>query len=193
VVAVDCGIKLNILRRMADQGCEVLVVPATSPAGRIRELKPDGLLVGNGPGDPAAVQTTIRTLRELIGRQPIFGVCLGHQLLALALGAQTYKLPFGHHGVNVPVRDERTRRVEITSQNHGFAVEIGSLERVGGRVSHRNLNDGSLEGFVHPDRAVMAVQFHPEASPGPHDSSHLFAHFAKLVGASSGWANPVSR
>jgi carbamoyl-phosphate synthase small subunit len=181
VVAVDCGIKFNILRHLAERGCEVLTVPAAASAAAIRELSPDGLLVGNGPGDPAAVETTIRTLRELIGQLPIFGICLGHQLLALALGAQTYKLRFGHHGTNLPVRNQLTGRVEITSQNHGFCVEPHSLERAGGSVSHVNLNDGSLEGFVHPDRRIMAVQFHPEASPGPHDASYLFTEFTRQV------------
>lgn len=181
IVAIDCGIKHNILRHLAAAGCRVTTAPADVTAGQVRELRPDGLLVGNGPGDPAAVTRTVDTLRELIGELPIFGICLGHQLLALALGAQTYKLRFGHHGANVPVRIESTGRVEITSQNHGFAVDVPSLRRVGGRVTHVNLNDGSLEGFIHPDKRLMAVQFHPEASPGPHDAGYLFRRFAGAV------------
>jgi carbamoyl-phosphate synthase small subunit len=181
IVAIDCGIKHNILRHLTDSGCRVTTAPADATAEQIRALRPDGLLVGNGPGDPAAVTQTVQTLRELIGTLPIFGICLGHQLLALALGAQTYKLRFGHHGANVPVRVESTGRVEITSQNHGFAVDIPSLERAGGRVSHVNLNDGSLEGFIHPEKRLMAVQFHPEASPGPHDAGYLFRRFAQTV------------
>lgn len=181
IVAIDCGIKYNILRHLADSGCRVTTAPADATAGQIRALRPAGLLVGNGPGDPAAVTRTVQTLHELIGTLPIFGICLGHQLLALALGAQTYKLRFGHHGTNVPVRVECSGRVEITSQNHGFAVDTHSLERVGGRVTHVNLNDGSLEGFLHVDRQVLAVQFHPEASPGPHDASYLFGRFAAAV------------
>jgi carbamoyl-phosphate synthase small subunit len=181
VVAIDCGIKHNILRSLAEYGCHVTVVPAGVAPEMIRELKPDGLLVGNGPGDPAAVTHTIATLRELLGQYPTFGICLGHQMLALALGAETYKLRFGHHGANQPVRNEATGRVEITSQNHGFAVDIPSLEAVGGRVTHVNLNDGSLEGFVHPEHQIVTVQFHPEACPGPHDSSYLFRRFADTV------------
>ncbi len=181
VVAIDCGIKFNILRRLAACGCDVSLVPASASAEDIRALRPDGLLIGNGPGDPAAVQQTIDTVRALLGHCPIFGICLGHQLLALALGATTYKLPFGHHGANLPVRNELTGGVEITSQNHGFAVEIASLERAGGAVSHLNLNDGSLEGFIHRDLSIMAVQFHPEASPGPHDAGYLFERFAAQV------------
>lgn len=181
VVAIDCGIKRNILRHLADLGCRVTIAPANASAGQVRELEPDGLLVGNGPGDPAVVTDTIETLRELAGTVPIFGICLGHQVLALALGAETYKLRFGHHGANVPVMNVPANRVEITSQNHGFAVEVGSLERVGGQVSHINLNDHSLEGFVHPDKQIMAVQFHPEASPGPHDASYLFERFVTAV------------
>jgi len=181
VVAVDCGAKHNILRNLVTQGCRVTVVPADAPPGAIRELRPDGLVLGNGPGDPAAVTGTIATVRELLGRLPIFGICLGHQLLGLALGAKTYKLRFGHHGVNTPVLNQPAGRVEITSQNHGFAVDIPSLERVGGLVTHVNLNDRSLEGFIHPDKQVMAVQYHPEASPGPHDAAYLFRQFAAVV------------
>jgi carbamoyl-phosphate synthase small subunit len=182
VVVIDCGIKQNIPRHLVESGCRVTMVPAGTPTEAIRELAPDGLLVSNGPGDPAAVADTAKTLRALLGQLPIFGICLGHQLLAIALGAETYKLRFGHHGVNLPVLNQQTGRVEITSQNHGFAVRPESLERVGGTVTHVNLNDGTLEGFVHRDLGVLAVQFHPEASPGPHDAGYLFTRFAKALG-----------
>jgi len=181
IVALDCGIKHNILRHLADLGCKVTVAPAGATADRIRELSPDGLLVGNGPGDPAAVQSTINTLAALAGETPMLGVCLGHQMLALALGAETYKLKFGHHGGNLPVLNKPADRVEITSQNHGFAVDQKSLERIGAEVTHINLNDQSVEGFVHPDKQVITVQFHPEASPGPHDTSYVFARFVEAV------------
>lgn len=181
VVAIDCGIKQNILRHLVTAGCKVTFVPADAPAGLIREMNPSALLAGNGPGDPAAVTETVQTLRELAGKIPIFGICLGHQVLALALGAKTYKLRFGHHGANLPVRNEPAQRVEITSQNHGFAVDIPSLERVGGTVTHINLNDGSLEGYLHADKQILCVQFHPEASPGPHDAGYLFRKFASVA------------
>jgi len=185
VVAIDCGIKHNILRALAARGCRVRVVPGSRPAEAILETRPDGVLVGNGPGDPAAVGATVATLRGLAGRVPIFGICLGHQLLALALGAETYKLKFGHHGANHPVLNRQTGRVEITSQNHGFAVDVASLEAVGGRPTHVNLYDGSLEGFEHPDRRLFAVQYHPEAAPGPHDSEYLFDGFVRLMAGGS--------
>lgn len=183
IVAVDCGAKYNILRHLVDSGCRVTGVPASASAAEIRDLQPDGLLISNGPGDPAAVEGTIVTLRALLGEFPIFGICLGHQMLALALGAKTFKLPFGHHGANMPVLNEPGARVEITSQNHGFAVDPKSLARVGGVATHTNLNDQSLEGYVHPDNQVCALQFHPEASPGPHDSSYVFRRFADYVAA----------
>ncbi len=181
VVAIDCGIKENILRQLTTRGCTVRVVPPTSSAETILAHKPDGILVGNGPGDPAAVSQGIDTLRQLVGHAPIFGICLGHQLLSLALGAKTYKLKFGHHGANHPVLNVDTNRVEITSQNHGFAVDIPSIEAVGGRVTHINLYDKSLEGFAHPAKRVFAVQYHPEAAPGPHDSGYLFDQFLALM------------
>lgn len=183
IVAIDCGIKSNILRYLIEQGGRVSVAPANATAAQIRELKPDGLLVGNGPGDPAAVTQTIAMLRELAGKVPMFGICLGHQMLGLALGAKTYKLKFGHHGANQPVRNEITGRVEITSQNHGFAVDADSLRKVGGTVTHVNLNDGSLEGFMHEDKQILCVQFHPEAAPGPHDAGYLFERFVAAVAA----------
>ena len=181
LVAIDCGIKHNILRFLTEQGCRVTIAPAETSAAQIRELQPDGLLVGNGPGDPAAVTGTIETLRELLGEVPTLGICLGHQMLALALGAETYKLRFGHHGANLPVMNRPADRVEITSQNHGFAVDTASLERVGGTVTHINLNDDSLEGFIHADKQILTVQFHPEASPGPHDTGYVFKRFVAAV------------
>ncbi len=181
VVVLDCGVKHNILRHLRSQGCKVTVVPGRFTAGRILALEPDGIVVGNGPGDPAAVEDVVRELGRLIGRVPVFGICLGHQLLALALGAKTYKLKFGHHGANQPVRNELTRRVEITSQNHGFAVDADSLRACGAQITHVNLNDQSVEGFLHPDKQVLGIQYHPEASPGPHDASYLFERFCAAI------------
>ena len=181
IVALDCGIKHNILRHLADLGCTVTVAPPAVTPDRVEALDPDALLVGNGPGDPAAVETTIGLLSRLMGRRPTLGICLGHQMLGLALGADTYKLKFGHHGGNVPVLNQPADRVEITSQNHGFAVRRESLERVGATVTHVNLNDQSVEGFMHTDKQVMTVQFHPEASPGPHDAAYVFTRFVEAV------------
>jgi carbamoyl-phosphate synthase small subunit len=183
VVAIDCGIKSNILRYLSETGCRVTVAPADASAEQLRELRPDALLVGNGPGDPAAVTRTIDTLKDVLGEVPVFGICLGHQMIALALGASTYKLKFGHHGANQPVLNRRSGKVEITSQNHGFAVDEKSLQRVGGVVTHVNLNDDSVEGYIHPDKQVMCVQFHPEAAPGPHDAGYLFRRFVDAVAA----------
>jgi carbamoyl-phosphate synthase small subunit len=184
VVAYDAGIKFNILRQLASVGCDVTVVPATTPAGAVRELEPDGVFLSNGPGDPEAVPYLIDAVRALLGRVPIFGICLGHQILGLAAGGRTYKLPFGHHGANHPVKDLATGRVEITAQNHGFAVDPASVERAGWATTHVNLNDGTCEGLRHREWPVFSVQYHPEASPGPHDANYLFHRFTELMSGS---------
>lgn len=181
VVAIDCGAKRNIYRNLSERNCEVHFVPVGTSADQIRALRPDGLFVSNGPGDPAAVTQAAATLRSLIGSFPTFGICLGHQLLALAVGAKTWKLKFGHRGSNQPVRNLLTGRVEITSQNHGFAVDPASLEAVGGEVTHIHLNDGTCAGFRLRDKPVFSVQYHPEASPGPHDSDYLFDTFIGMM------------
>jgi carbamoyl-phosphate synthase small subunit len=181
VVAVDCGAKMNILRNLVECGCNVHVVPATAMAAEILARKPDGVFVSNGPGDPEAVTYAIETLRQLIGRVPIFGICLGHQLLTWALGGRTYKLKFGHRGSNQPVRNQTTGKVEITSQNHGFAADEKSLAASGAVVTHINLNDRTVEGFTHSDKALFSVQYHPEASPGPHDATYLFDCFRDMM------------
>jgi carbamoyl-phosphate synthase small subunit len=181
VVAYDFGIKQNILRKLVQAGCQVRVVPASTTAAEILEDRPDGVFLSNGPGDPAAVSYAIENVRNLIGRVPIFGICLGHQILSLALGAGSYKLRFGHHGGNQPVMDLATRKDEITSQNHGFAVDTQSLDAGKIEVTHINLNDDTLEGFRHKELPVLAVQYHPEASPGPHDARYLFDEFKRLI------------
>ncbi len=184
VVAIDCGAKNNILRHLADRGCQVITVPHDCSAEQILEQKSDGLFVSNGPGDPEPVSNTIETLRQIRQQQPdlpTFGICLGFQLLALSLGARTYKLKFGHRGGNQPVQNLATRKVEITSQNHGFAVDLDSLRAVGAEPTHINLNDQTLEGFRHGELPIFAVQYHPEASPGPHDASYLFDCFMVMM------------
>jgi carbamoyl-phosphate synthase small subunit len=181
VVAFDAGIKLNILRQLVSLGCDVTVVPASTPAAAVMEMKPDGVFLSNGPGDPGAVPYLVDSVRELLGRVPVFGICLGHQILGLAAGGRTYKLPFGHHGANHPVKDLATGKVEITSQNHGFAVDPDSVAQRGWEPSHVNLNDNTCEGLRHREWPVFSVQYHPEASPGPHDASYLFHRFRDLM------------
>ena len=170
VVALDCGAKNNILRNLAERGVKITVLPPDTTAEEILKHRPDGLFVSNGPGDPAVLDYAVKPLVGTIGKVPIFGICLGHQLLSRAIGAKTYKLKFGHRGGNQPVKNLDTGRVEITSQNHGFAVEPESLQKAGGVITHVNLNDGTVEGFRHNTLPVFSVQYHPEASPGPHDA-----------------------
>jgi carbamoyl-phosphate synthase small subunit len=178
VAAYDFGIKTNILRRLAAHGCDVRVYPASTPAEELLKSDPDGIFLSNGPGDPAAVTYAIDNVRTLVERSksPIFGICLGHQLLGLALGANTYKLKFGHRGANHPVQQLDSNKIEITSQNHGFAVDPDSLP-AHARVTHLNLYDGTVEGLRHVDKPIYSVQYHPEASPGPHDADYLFTQF----------------
>jgi carbamoyl-phosphate synthase small subunit len=180
VVAIDLGLKRNILRCLVDAGCRLTVVPANTKAEAILALRPDGVFLSNGPGDPAAVTYAVDTVKALLGKTPLFGICLGHQLLALALGATTYKLKFGHRGVNQPVLDKTTGRVEITTQNHGFAVDLSSLE---GRAetTHVHLNDQTSEGLAVPSKKAFSVQYHPEAAAGPHDALYLFERFNQLI------------
>jgi len=180
VVAYDYGIKYNILRSLVGVGCRVRVVPASTPAAEVLALRPDGVFLSNGPGDPDAVRGAPGTVAALLGNVPVFGICLGHQILGLALGGTTYKLKFGHHGGNQPVQDLTTGKVEITAQNHGFAVDVASL---GGRaeVTHLNLNDRTVEGLAVPGQPTFSVQYHPEASPGPHDARYLFRRFVALM------------
>ncbi len=181
VVAVDCGIKLNILRILEQRGCRVTVVPYSADAKTIMAYKPDGLFLSNGPGDPAAVKPVIAAVRDLLGKLPIFGICLGHQMLGLALGGKTFKLKFGHHGANQPVKDLKTGKIAITAQNHGFSVDIDSLAGKGAECTHINLNDQTLEGLQVKKLKAFSVQYHPEAAPGPHDAAYLFDSFIKMM------------
>ncbi len=181
VVAIDYGMKWNILRCLTQVGCNVTVLPGTATAAEVLAEKPDGVFLSNGPGDPAAVDYAINTVKELIGKTPIFGICLGHQLLGLAFGAKTFKLKFGHRGANQPVLNAQTGQVEITTQNHGFAVDASTLPPEV-EATHINLNDNTLEGMRHKTLPIFSVQYHPEAAAGPHDSSYLFEDFRKLMG-----------
>jgi carbamoyl-phosphate synthase small subunit len=181
VVAFDFGIKFNILRQLEQAGFEIVVVPSSTTADTIQAMQPDGIFLSNGPGDPEPVTDAIETIRSLLDYRPIFGICLGHQLLGLALGAQTFKLKFGHRGANQPVKNFRSGKVEITSQNHGFAVDTESLRGNDVEITHINLNDNTLEGFRHLKHPIFSVQYHPEASPGPHDARYLFDEFKKLM------------
>jgi carbamoyl-phosphate synthase small subunit len=181
VVVLDCGIKFNSLRLLAQRGCRVVVVPASTSASRIRSLRPQGILLSNGPGDPSAVPYVVETVRELIGEVPIFGICLGQQMLGQALGGKTFKLKFGHHGGNHPVKDLKTGKVYITVQNHGFCVDMDSLPKKDLEITHLNLNDRTLEGIRHKKHRLFSLQFHPEAAPGPHDAAYMFDEFMQQV------------
>ncbi|HLD50653.1 MAG TPA: glutamine-hydrolyzing carbamoyl-phosphate synthase small subunit [bacterium] len=185
IVALDCGIKFNILRKLNQHGFDVTVLPASTPAKQILDYKPEGLFLSNGPGDPAAVTYGVETVRDLVGKLPIFGICLGHQIVGLALGGTTSKLKFGHRGGNHPVMDLKTKKIEITSQNHGFVVDLESLSKDDVELTHINLNDKTLEGLSHKKAPLFSVQYHPENSPGPHDSDYLFKRFHEMISASS--------
>ncbi len=180
VVAYDFGIKFNILRNLAESGCCVRIVPATMPAEEVLALHPDGIFLSNGPGDPDAVPYAKENVQKLIGQKPIFGICLGHQIMGLALGGKTFKLKFGHHGGNQPVMDLTTSKVEITAQNHGFAVAADSFTGAV-EITHVNLNDNTVEGLAHRELPIFSVQYHPESSPGPHDASYLFRRFTDMM------------
>jgi carbamoyl-phosphate synthase small subunit len=180
VVAYDFGLKRSMLEFLVDAGCRVTVVPATTPASEVLAQRPNGVFLTNGPGDPAAVVGAQKTVAELLGKVPMFGICLGHQLLALGLGGRTYKMKFGHRGANQPVKDHHTGKVEITSHNHGFAVD-GESVKGKAVVTHVNLNDRTVEGLEVPDARAFSVQYHPESSPGPHDARYLFRRFTALL------------
>lgn len=182
VVAMDYGVKFNILRSLEKRGCTILLMPASTESKAIDRLDPDGLFLSNGPGDPAAVTYAVDAIRGQIGKRPVFGICLGHQLMGLALGGKTFKLKFGHRGGNQPVKDLSTGKVEITSQNHGFCVDMESLKDQDVELTHINLNDNTLEGLKHRKHPLFSVQYHPEASPGPRDASYLFDRFVEMMG-----------
>jgi carbamoyl-phosphate synthase small subunit len=183
VLVYDFGVKRNILRKLTRVGCKITVVPANTPADEVLAKKPDGIFLSNGPGDPAAVSYAIDNVKKILGKVPVFGICLGHQILSLALKGKTYKLRFGHHGGNQPVMDMNSGKIEITSQNHGFAVEKNSFDNNEVYITFLNLNDNTVEGIQHKNLPVFSVQYHPEASPGPHDSDHLFYKFVNLMKA----------
>jgi len=184
IVLYDFGSKQNIINSLIARGCEVYAVPAACPAREVMELQPDGIVLSNGPGDPKACGYAVEAVQALLGRVPIMGICLGHQILGLALGGDTYKLTFGHRGANHPVKDLRTNRVYITAQNHGYAIRAESLEGSGARVIHINLNDRTVEGIEHREYRVFSVQYHPEACPGPEDSAYLFDDFMQIIAES---------
>ncbi len=181
VVVLDCGVKFNILRMLQQNKCKVFVMPANSNFKEILRQKPNGVLISNGPGDPAAVSYLVREVKNLLGKVPLFGICLGNQILGLAQGAKTYKLKFGHHGGNHPVKDLRTGRVSITVQNHGFCLDSNRLDKKNIEITHINLNDDTVEGLRHKKMPIFSVQFHPESCPGPHDVQYLFSDFIKMM------------
>jgi carbamoyl-phosphate synthase small subunit len=181
VVAIDCGIKYNQLKELAKNNCRITVVPPSTTSKEILQMNPDGLFLSNGPGDPSALQHIVKTAQELIGKLPIFGICLGHQMLGQAFGGKTFKLKFGHHGGNHPVMDLKTRKVAITVQNHGFCVDIDTLNKKEIEITHINLNDQTLEGMRHKKLPIFSVQYHPEAAPGPRDAEYLFGKFVDLM------------